>query len=202
MKYHQNNDTMSTAIQKVPEVLVYEMVNGNPIYYKGYRAYLDGTKQIEEIMGSSYLQALIGTELIILLSQLLDMDKYRIMSNEIGLRFSKGSWRAADLVIYEKSKLKGVPIENKYLEIAPEVVIEIDTKANLEEISNPLGYYQEKTAQLLNFGVKKVIWIFSDTQRVMIAEGQEDWTITSWKKNVLVMENVSVNIQEIIDTAS
>lgn len=192
---------MSTIIQKVPEILVYEMVDGKPIYYKGYRAYLEGTKKIEELMGSSYLQSLIGTELIILLSQLLDLNKYRIMSNEIGLRFAKGSWRAADLVIYEKSALKGIPIENKYLEIAPEVVIEIDTKASLEDINNPLGYYQEKTTQLLDFGVRKVIWIFSDTQKIMIAEKEEDWKITSWKKEVTVMEGVIVNIQKIIDTA-
>ena len=161
---------MSTVVQKIPEVLIYEMVDGIPIYYKGYREYLEGSKQIEEVMGSSYLQALLGTELVILLSRLLDMSKYRIMSNEIGLKFAKGSWRAADLVIYEKSKLKGIAIDNKYLEVAPEIVIEIDTKANLEEIENPLGYYQEKTAQLLEFGVQKVIWIFTETNKVMIAK--------------------------------
>ena len=144
------------------------------------------------------MQALLGTELVILLSRLLDMDKYRIMSNEIGLKFTKGSWRAADLVIYEKSKLKGIAIDNKYLEVAPEVVIEIDTKANLAEIENPLGYYQEKTAQLLEFGVQKVIWIFSDTQKVMIAEDRDDWQIISWHKAIEIMEGVKVNIQDII----
>ena len=189
---------MNSVAQKIPEELIYEMVNGVPIYYKGYREYLAGTKQMEELRGSSYLQALLGTELVILLSRLLDMDKYRIMSNEIGLKFTKGSWRAADLVIYEKSKLKGIAIDNKYLEVAPEVVIEIDTKANLAEIENPLGYYQEKTAQLLEFGVQKVIWIFSDTQKVMIAEDRDDWQIISWHKAIEIMEGVKVNIQDII----
>lgn len=189
---------MSTVVQKIPEVLIYEMVDGIPIYYKGYREYLEGAIQIEEIMGSSYLQALLGTELVILLSRLLDMSKYRIMSNEIGLKFAKGSWRAADLVVYEKSKLKGIAIDNKYLEVAPEIIIEIDTKANLEEVENPLGYYQEKTDQLLEFGVQKVVWIFTETQKVMIAEDRDNWQIVSWHKELEIMDGVQVNIQEII----
>lgn len=192
---------MSVAIQHIPEVLIYEMVDGTPIYYKNYRDYLNGTKQLEELMGSSYLQSLIGTELVILLSRLLDRDRYRIMSNEIGLKFAKGSWRAADIAIYEKAKLKDISLDNKYLEIAPEVVIEIDTKANLEEVNNPLGYYQEKTAQLLDFGVKKVVWIFSDTQRIMIAENADNWQIISWRKDLQIMEGISVNIEDLIQSA-
>ena len=192
---------MNTAVQNIPEVLIYEMVDGNPIYYKGYKDYLDGTKQIEELIGSSYLQALICTELIILLSRLLNLQEYRIISSEIGLRFSPKSWRAADLAIFQKSKLKGVAIENKYLEVPPKIVIEIDTKAQLEDINNPLGYYQEKTDQLLNFGVEKVIWIFTDTQKIMIAEKEEDWHISSWNKNVEMLPGVKFNIEAIIKAA-
>ncbi len=192
---------MSIAVQNIPEILIYEMVNGKPIYYKDYREYLDGKKQIEELMGSSYLQSLIGTELVILLSQLLDMRKYRIMSNEIGLKFAKKSWRAADLAIYEKASLKDVPLDNKYLEVAPEIVIEIDTKANLEEVKNPLGYYQEKTDQLLNFGVKKVVWIFTDTKKIMIAENIDDWQITSWRLDIEIVDDVNVNIADLIKSA-
>jgi len=192
---------MSIAVQNIPEILIYEMVNGKPIYYKDYREYLDGKKQIEELMGSSYLQSLIGTELVILLSQLLDMRKYRIMSNEIGLKFAKKSWRAADLAIYEKASLKDVPLDNKYLEVAPEIVIEIDTKANLEEVKNPLGYYQEKTDQLLNFGVRKVVWIFTDTKKIMIAENIDDWQITSWRLDIEIVDGVNVNIADIIKSA-
>lgn len=41
---------MSTAVQKIPDILIYEMVKGQPIYYKGYQDYLNGTKQIAELM--------------------------------------------------------------------------------------------------------------------------------------------------------
>lgn len=190
---------MESAVKAIPEVLVYEMVDGKPIYYKGYKDYLSGDKQIDELMGSSYLQALIGTQLIILLSRLIDLKKYQLISNEVGLKFGKQSWRAADLAIYERKTLKDIPKVNKYLEVPPEIVIEIDTKADLEDIQNPLGYYHEKTDQLLNFGVDKVIWIFTDTRKIMIARQGEDWQITEWNKNISIMEGIEVNIVRIID---
>lgn len=190
---------MKASVQNIPEALIYEMVDGTPIYYKGYKEYLKGNKQIEELMGSSYLQGALCTQLIILLGGLLDLTKYRLISSEIGLRFSEKSWRAADLVIYDIKTLKGIPLNNKYLEVAPEIVIEIDTKADLEAIKNPLGYYQEKTDQLLAFGVKKVIWIFTETEKVMIAEKSDNWQITNWKNDVEVMNTISINILSIID---
>jgi Uma2 family endonuclease len=190
---------MKAMTQPVPESLIYEMVNGVPIYYKGYKEYLKGNKQIDELMGSSYLQGALATQLIILLSGLLDLTKYRLISNEIGLKFNKKSWRAADLVIYDINTLREIPLTNKYLEVAPEIVIEIDTKAELDEVKNPLGYYQEKTDQLLAFGVKKVIWIFTETEKVMIAKKGEDWQITNWKNDIEIMENAKVNVLNIIN---
>lgn len=190
---------MESAVKAIPEVLVYEMVDGKPIYYKGYKDYLSGDKQIDELMGSSYLQALIGTQLIILLSRLIDLKKYQLISNEVGLKFGKQSWRAADLAIYERKTLKDIPKVNKYLEVPPEIVIDIGAKADLEDTQNPLGYYHEKTGQLLNFGVDKVIWIFTDTRKIMIARQGEDWQITEWNKNISIMEGIEVNIVRIID---
>ncbi|MCB0589312.1 MAG: Uma2 family endonuclease [Phaeodactylibacter sp.] len=190
---------MESAVKTIPDALIYEMVDGKPVYYKGYKDYLSGKKQIEELTGSSYLQALIGTQLIILLSRLIDLKKYQLISNEVGLKFSKQSWRAADLAIYEKETLKDIPKVNKYLEVPPKIVIEIDTKADLEEIQNPLGYYHEKTDQLLEFGVKKVIWIFTDTQKIMIARQSEDWQIADWSKNIEILEGIEVNIVRIIE---
>lgn len=142
---------------------------------------------------------MIGTQLIILLSRLIDLKKYQLISNEVGLKFGKQSWRAADLAIYERKTLKDIPKVNKYLEVPPEIVIDIGAKADLEDTQNPLGYYHEKTGQLLNFGVDKVIWIFTDTRKIMIARQGEDWQITEWNKNISIMEGIEVNIVRIID---
>lgn len=52
---------MTTVIAKqrtkkekpVPEYLIYEMDEGTPIYYRGYKDVLNKKKTLEQIMGSS-----------------------------------------------------------------------------------------------------------------------------------------------------
>ena len=186
---------MDTVVQKVPEVLIYEMINGNPIYYKNYRDYLLGTKQIDEITGSSKLQSVIIAELIFLLRSFLG-DDYLLFTNELGLQFSKDSWRAADIAAIKKDKVK--LLDDKYLEVPPEVVIEIDTKAELKGINNPLGYYQEKTDELLEFGVHKVVWIFTQTEKVMLAQKGQSWLTLNWDEDIEIVNGLSLNIAEIV----
>ena len=43
---------MKSAIQNIPDELIYEMVKGKPIYYKGYLDVLSGQKQLQEILKS------------------------------------------------------------------------------------------------------------------------------------------------------
>ena len=97
----------------------------------------------------------------------------------------------------KKNKVK--KLDSKYLSIPPEYVIEIDTKADLGEINNPLGYYQEKTQELLNFGVKKIIWIFTDTEKIMVAnQGSKRWEILDWDQDVELIKNLNINIHGIL----
>ncbi len=44
------------TIQAKPKILIYETVDDTPIYYKNYRDYLGGNKQLEEIMGNCFLE--------------------------------------------------------------------------------------------------------------------------------------------------
>lgn len=54
---------MKSTAQIIPESLIYEMVKGKPIYYKNYKEFLSGNKQIEELIGSSLIQSRIITRL-------------------------------------------------------------------------------------------------------------------------------------------
>ncbi len=187
---------MTYAAQSIPEILIYEMVDGSPVYYKDYKDYLKGRKPIEAIMGSGKIQALIIAELIFLLRSFYG-DEYLIFTNELGIQFSKNSWRAADIAVV-KSKLVE-ELDNKYLTIPPEIVIEIDTKAELKEVKNPLGYYQEKTQELLQFGVKKVFWIFTETGKIMIAHPSKQWSIVDWDQSIEITSGLVVNLKTILD---
>ncbi len=183
-------------VAKIPEVLVYEQVDHKPIYYKNYQDYLLGLKSIEEILGSSKLQSFIITELVYLLRSFLSRD-YLIFSNELGLQFAKNAWRAADIAVIRADQVD--KIDEKYLSNPPELVIEIDTKADLREIENPLSYYQEKTEDLLRFGVQKVIWIFTDTEKIMVADaGKPRWEISSWTEDVELLRGQGVNVGQLI----
>lgn len=181
----------------IPEVFVYEMVHGKPIYYKGYQEVMQGKKQPEEIMGSSFLQSLIISRLVHLLLTRLP-EGYEVLTNELGLQFSKKHWRAADIAIYHKEQLRNIPLQNTYLEIPPKIVFEIDTKADIEQFTTPLDYYYTKTDELLAFGVEKVIWIFTDAQKIMIAASEKDWIVTNWDQDIQVIDDIHVNVSQII----
>ena len=169
---------------------------GNQSITKGYREFLLGENKSGEPMGSSLLQSMIITRLVILLYKHLEQDYY-ILTNELGLQFSKGNWRAADIAIYKKNQIEPDKITNKYTKIPPKIVIEIDTKAEIEEVKDTFTYYNLKTDQLLEFGVEKVIWIFTDSQKVMLATKDKNWELLSWDKQINVLEDLQINLEEI-----
>lgn len=188
---------MKTKSQNIPEHLVYEVYNGKPIHYKGYKQVLNGTKQFEEIMGSSYLQSLIISNLFFLLKSKLSAD-FVTLTSEVGLKFDKYSRRAADIAIFEKTQLSKVKDPNKYLEIPPKYVVEVDIKASSDDIEDTTSYYHKKTDELLEFGVEVVVWIFTESQKVMIAKkDSNDWKIMKWDKTFSDIENISVNIKDL-----
>lgn len=189
---------MKSKSQKIPEYLVYEIYNGKPIHYKGYKDVLKGKKHFEEIMGSSYIQSLIISRLIILLGSKIS-PKFEILTSELGLKFGQNSRRAADIAIIEKSQTKKIEDVNKYLEIPPKYVIEVDIKASNDDIEDSTSYYHNKTDELLEFGVECVIWIFTKTEKIMIAKkGKKDWATTSWKDSFNVIEGIEVNLGNLI----
>ena len=195
---------MSVSVQNIPKHLIYEMVDGMPIYYKGYKDYLNDTEQLNELGASSLLQSVLATLMATRLNLLLAQHygkKYLVLTNELGILFKKKSWRAADVGIVEHDKFKTLlkELNNEYIKTPPKIVIEIDTKADLSEFDNSFGYYQKKTKELLDFGVERVIWIYTDTQTVMLAEQGQPWQLQEWTESFEVLENIELNISELME---
>ena len=181
----------------VPDHLVYEMDEGKAIYYHGYQDVLNQTKTSEQIMGSSVLQSLI-IELIKDYLKPLFGKEYVILSSEIGLQFSKKSWRSADIAVFLKKELLASHIKNNYASIPPVLVIEVDTKAALQDIPHPEQYYHRKTDQLLDFGVKQVLWIFTSTEKFMLAEQKKRWETGNWVEDLILHSDITLNIHNLI----
>ena len=199
---------MSTAVKKqlsnkkkvskrVPKELIYEMRKGSPIYYRDYDKVLKGELPIEAVMGSSGLQAWLVDLIVTFLKSVLDKKKYKVLYQEVGYKFAPRSWYNLDIAIWEKEKVKPYLKESKLIPVAPEVVIEVDTKADLRKFENPQDYFHRKTQDLLNSGVKKVIWIFTKDKKVWIAEPKKPWLIVDWDYEIPVMENKKINLEKL-----
>lgn len=188
----------SAQTKKIPESLIYEMDAGRPIYYRGYQEVLNNNKTAEEIMGSSVLQALLIELIKDLLKHFLGKE-YVVLASELGIQFAKRSWRNVDVAVFRKKTLLRKGIKDKYSDIPPLLVVEIDTKAALEDFTHPEQYYHTKTGQLLDFGVGQVLWIFTASEKFMIAEKGKRWEIGDWKEDFTLQLGVQANIRRLLD---
>ncbi|MVM32628.1 Uma2 family endonuclease [Spirosoma sp. HMF4905] len=179
--------------------LVYEMEDEKPVYYAGYRDVLSGLKEPEEIMGSSGLQSFLVEIVQRFLFTHPFNTRLRIMASEVGVQIRKKEWRSCDIAIYEKERLKNYVFTNKYMDIPPDYVIEVDTKADLTKYQYQHDYFIKKTRELHEFGVKKVIWIFTENIPVIWESESADAIIIrdGWNHDVTITEGLTFNLGEL-----
>ncbi|WP_353717943.1 hypothetical protein [Dyadobacter sp. 676] len=119
---------------------------------KGYRDYLVGTKTVEEIMGTSTLQWFIITAILRQILDLFRPDDYLVGTNKPGIHVERGTNLANDIAIYRKGQLK-IALDNiHYANVPPQVVIEVDVRADCSDLfSNEFEYVETKSQRLLDF---------------------------------------------------
>ena len=148
-------------------------------------------------MGSSDLQAWIIFLISSFLSKNLDLKKYMVLLNEVGYFYTPSRskrWFNLDIAIVSRKRLKKP--QGTYLKVPPEVVIEIDTKADLSDIGDQ--YYIKKTDRLLKSGVKKVIWIFTDVKKIQIAENNKPWLTVDYDYQFEIIDGIKLNLDELL----
>ena len=177
--------------KRVPDALIYEIMDGVPIYRKGYRDVLSGKKTIEEITGASTLQSVIVSHLMKIIFTFLDEDMYFVLTGEPGVHIDHRNNLANDIAIYDQTVLTPAKISKKYADVPPLIAIEIDIKADVADMTET-GYLYKKTHKLFDFGVQKLIWVLTDAQ-VVIATPERIETV-SWNKDVEIMDGHLFNI--------
>ena len=185
-------------VARMPDILVYEELNGRQLYRKGYKKFLNHTKTIEEIMGCSSLQAAIVSVLLSYLYRQIEDEGYEIMTNEAGLHVSLGNNLSSDIIVYKREDFLKYRLDNHYFDTAPKIVIEVDVKIEVEDM-DATEYWTKKTETLLNFGVEKVIWLFSEDKKMIIAEQNKDLLIQDWTNDFELMPNHTLNIEQMIE---
>ncbi len=181
----------------IPNSVIFETLNGQPLYYKGYQDVVAGRLTPESIIGSSDLQSIIVTILLGTLWHRVDRKKYQLTGNESGLHLAVGTNLSADIAIFDKAVL-GKP-KGRYFDIAPKIVIEADIKIDLDIIGGDVTYITRKTQALFDFGVEQVLWVLSSVQKVIVMQPGQDWITTDWSNDVTVMEGCVLNVKQLLD---
>lgn len=184
-------------IPKVPDYLIWEVLDGQPLYRRGYKDVLRKLKTVEEIMGTSSYQAVITSYLSRLLIQNLDENRYDILTGEPGLHFEKNDNVSNDIAVHEI--LPANKITTKYADYPPKLVVEVDIE--IDPTCMPeIEYLQKKTSKMLDFGVERVIWILTYVKKVIVADRLKDtWYIVDWSSDVELMEGITFNIHHFLN---
>lgn len=183
----------------VPAALIYELWDGKPVYYKGYRDVLAGKKTIEEVMSCSDLQGVLVSLINGHLFGMIDRKKYLLATNEIGLHLALNDNLCNDVVIYEKAKMD--KLRGKFFDIPPKIVIEVDIKVDVTEFdNNPDSYVMQKSRKLLDFGVERIFWIITSFQKIYVIDRNDPtWHIVDWSTPISVLDDCQLNIKQLLD---
>ena len=193
----KKSEKKKKGIKKIPNYLVYEMLGNKKIYYKDYKKVLSGELPPKAVMGSSDLQSWIIDTIVKILHKFLDYKKYKVLFNEVGYFYTPSRskrWFNLDIAIISREKLKKP--QGTYLKVPPEIVIEVDTRADTSEVGDE--YYILKTEKLLKSGVKKVIWIFTDARKIQIAENKKPWIIVDFDYEFEIIDSIKINLDKLL----
>ncbi|MBD2757674.1 Uma2 family endonuclease [Spirosoma validum] len=190
-------ESTQTAIPAIPSYLVYEVLNGRPLYYRGYKEVLEKNLNPESIMGSSALQSILVSLIYGHVLNNRDKKKYIPVTNEAGVHMALTDNLSCDVAIFEKGTFA---VTTKYFDVAPKIVVEVDVKIDLADFDGiEFNYVAEKNQRLFDFGVERVLWVLSKHRRVMIAVPNQDWIFTDWSNDITVMEGCVLNIKKLLE---
>ncbi len=181
--------------KKIPDSLIYEIMDGKPLYYKGYKKVLQKQLNTEGVMGSSTLHALILEYILRILYKADKTNAFRIFSGELGQHLDINNNLSGDILVYGIGMMPIEKISTHYADVPALLQIEIDIHAELEDFKDT-AYIKKKTQKLLDFGTQKIIWIFSSTQQVMVAEKNKDWLWIDWNKDIQIWKDEHFNVGE------
>jgi hypothetical protein len=185
--------TPSKKARKIPNHLIKEVIDGIPIYYKGYKKLLRNKQNFNESMGTGALQFILVSFIHSILSVNLDKKRYWVVTNEAGSHLGLKDNLSYDIAVYEKTVLLPAMIDNHYAKVPARLVIEVDTNIDNENMGD-MDYIQLKSQKVLDFGTEKIIWIFTQSKKILSATQGTPWIIEDWTTDIMTIDGVSFNI--------
>lgn len=182
-------------LKKTPVKEIYEMDEGKPVFYKGFRYGFQNFYENEKTMPDSDYQSWLKNEIGFFFRLIFKNRLYVVTVGEHGLSIKKHLWRAVDVAIFKKEVFK---LTNKYSKVPPEVVFEIDLKGDFDTPTKAKEDQNRKIKQLFAFGVKKIIWIHTDSKEIRVITPEQEDTF-DWNTHIPVIASVNINIHKIVD---
>lgn len=183
-------------IVEIPKELIYEIIDGQPIYFKGYKDVLNKTKTLDDIMATGRLQTLILSSLYEELLPIAKKQGLKLVSNEVGIHVALNVNFSCDLVAFDKSALAATDDDIHYFNFPPEFIIEVDTNGDFADAKFET-YFYDKSKRLIEFGVKQVIWILTGSKTVTTVKSDEIWITHSWQKPIEIFEGTPLILESL-----
>ena len=161
------------SAMKNDQFLVADKINGFQYFYKNVKSDLYDNKHIDL---NPWHSPIIKMYLNYLLTQSLGIEKYRIFASASGLSINEENVFCLDLAAYDSTVLTSDKISEKYADVPPLLVVEVDIKVELGNEAE-LDFVHKKTQSLLNYGTGKVIWVLTNEAKIVLAEKYKDWEI-------------------------
>ena len=115
--------------------------------------------------------------------------KYNIMVGEVSILIKKKPILilSADIVLISKRKLKD--ISDSILQLAPDLIIEIEKEKEEIDIEEKMNYYS-------SIGIKKQIWVFLSKREVIVIEDNKR-SIYSFDDEIEILEGKKIKFSDI-----
>lgn len=183
--------------ETIPASLIFEELDGRPLYRKGYKEVLANNLSPEEIMGCSFIQAFIATVIGSYIKEVLKGQPYWVIGNEAGLHISRGNNLANDVAVFDKASIKDVFSKN-YPDVPPKIAIEVDVKIEAGQFPDPKDYISRKSEKMIEFGTERVIWVLTEDRKIMVMDGSRKWSVYEWDETVPVFDQYQFCLDEIL----
>jgi hypothetical protein len=180
----------------IPDNLIWEVLDGELLYRRGYKDVLRKLKTVDEIMGTSSYQSLISDYITKLLHRQLDDEQYDVLASEIGAHLTHKNNLSIDIAIYPL--LSADKITRKYTDYPAKIAIEVDIDID-PSVMKDMVYVNKKTKKLLNFGVEKVIWVLTNIKKIIVATPNSTWLMVDWTEDIEILDGITFNIQAFLD---
>lgn len=182
--------------RRIPAYLVRETIDGIPFYYKGYRSVLRKTKTFEDIMGDSGLQSLLKSFIYDLLRAKLSRKKFWVFTGDVGQHIDRRNNLGLDVTVFEKSVLTAKKITTQYIDVPAKLVVEIDVNVELPDPNSDLfqEFIVRKVTRLFAFGTPRVVWVFTQSRKILAATPDAPWQFYDWHNDVELTDGITLNL--------